>query len=147
MLLDAIIVIVLGLVAASSLIASFNKDAEGLIKTISQFQGYIGVLAFIWGVLGIFWYVLNFSLMGNYFFDWLTLTAISGIELILGFIAGFGLIAQYTMKGNEEVEKKATELLNKLSPWKTTLGIIGIGVGVWALVYSFILRPVFYAIT
>jgi hypothetical protein len=137
----------LGLIAASSIVISFNKDAEGLIKKISQFQGYIGVLALVWGVLGVIWHVLNFTLMANYFFDWLTLTAITGLELILGFIFGFGLIAQWTTKGNEEVEAKANDLLNKLSPWKTTLGILALGVGVWTILYDLIFRSVFYALS
>jgi hypothetical protein len=114
----------LGLIAASSIIASFNKDAEGLIKTISQFQGYIGVAGFWLGsIRGDFRHVLNFGLNGyKLLFRLVTLLATSVIMLVLGFICGFGLISQYTMKGNEEVEAKAKDLLEKAKslenyPW------------------------------
>jgi magnesium-transporting ATPase (P-type) len=138
-MLDGILIIALGLISASSIIASFNKDAEGLIKTLAQFQGWIGLAGFGWGVWGVIRTVLNLGWIGTNFFWWVTLLATSVIMLVLGFICGFGLISQYTMKGNEEVEAKAKDLLEKLNPYKTTLGLIGLGVGVWAILYDLVL--------
>jgi hypothetical protein len=126
--------------AASSLIASFNKDAEGLIKTIGTIprldRSCRLLVGEYWGVIRT---VLNLGWIGTNFFWWVTLLATSVIMLVLGFICGFGLISQYTMKGNEEVEAKAKDLLEKLNPYKTTLGLIGLGVGVWAILYDLVL--------
>jgi hypothetical protein len=139
-MLDGILMIVIGALAAMSLISVMVKDSEKLLNVIVPFQGYLGIVAFIWGIWGIIECILGLSWIAHWPIWWITLLAISLVELVIGFILGFSLLSKYVLSKNEEAKKKAEEMLAKLTPYKVTLGLIGIGAGVWALIYNIVIR-------
>jgi hypothetical protein len=141
-MLDGILMIVIGALAAMSLITAMVKDSEKLLNVIVPFQGYLGIVAFIWGIWGIISCILGLSWIGQWPIWWITLLIISLVELVIGFMLGFSLLSKYVLSKNEEAKKKAEEMLAKLSPYKVTLGLIGMGAGVWALIYNIIIRNI-----
>jgi hypothetical protein len=101
-------------------------------------QGWIGLAFCVWGVWGIISAILNISMLGSWPIWWITWVAGSAMEAVLGFILGYGTIAKLVLSKNEEAKKKGEALLAKLTPIQGTLGLIGLGVGVWVIIASLV---------
>ncbi len=144
----AIVLIVLGILGASSLIIKNKPEAKDLIDKIVPFQGWIGIGAFGWGIWIVIYYLLKVgTLLGSgnlYHILWFIIILATGVLLVLlGFIFGFGLINKFALSkaNNEEATKKAEEILQKLVNIQIPLGIISIILGLVTLIWNFI--PVF----
>ncbi|HCL56345.1 MAG TPA: hypothetical protein DHW82_04975 [Spirochaetia bacterium] len=137
-MLDGLLMIVIGALAAMSLITKKIKDSEKVLNVLIPFQGYIGFGAFVWGVWGIIRAVLWTSLIATWPIWWITFLAMAVVETVLGFMLGFGLISKWVLSKNEEAKKKGEEILKKLSTYQVLFGLIGIGVGIWLIVYTIV---------
>ena len=131
-----ITLIVLSILAVPSLIISKKPDAKEIIDKIAPYQGWIGLGFCIWGIWSTISAILHISLLGTWPIWWITWLASSLVEAVLGFILGYGLIVKYILSKNEEAKKKGAELMAKLTPIQGTLGLIGIGVGIWVILAS-----------
>jgi hypothetical protein len=130
---------ILGILAAPSLLLSKRPDAKELLNKITPFQGWIGLVFFVWGVWGIIQAVLNLGLLGSNPIWWITWIATSALEGSLGFLLGYGMISKMILSKNEIAREKGEQLLKKLSPWQGRLGLIAILLGVWSIIASIIL--------
>ncbi len=133
-----ITLIILSILAVPSLILSKRPDAQELLNKIAPYQGWIGLVFCFWGVWGIIQAILNISLLGDFPIWWITWMAGSVVEAILGFILGYGMINQLLLSKNEEAKKKGKALLAKLAPIQGKMGVLGIIVGIWMIVASFL---------
>lgn len=132
-----ITLIMLGILAAPSLILSRKPNAKEFLDKIVPYQGWIGLLFCFWGVWGIISAILNISILGTWPIWWITWMASSVIQAILGFILGYGMINKLLLSKNEEAKRKSEELLKKLTPLQGKLGLIGIIIGIWVIIASF----------
>jgi hypothetical protein len=87
-ILSPLIPIIGGILALSNWIVQKIPSAQGVVKWIKPYTGWIGVVMFIWGVKEIY-----FSIGEGFNIFWF-LTGLS--DLLLGFILGFGLISKYS---------------------------------------------------
>jgi hypothetical protein len=129
--------IILGVLAAYSIIVAKKPDAAKLLNKVTPYQGWIGIIACLWGIWGIIWTIINIGWMTYSAFGfiwWLTMLVGSVLEAVLGFILGYALISKYALSKNEEAKAKGDKVLAKLAPLSGTLGIIAIIVGVWVIV-------------
>ncbi len=120
-MLSAIIAIIGGIIAASSLIVAKKPNAQELIDKLTPYQGWIGVILAFWGVWGIIISLGHFSLIG---------IALSAVEFIVGFLLGYGLISKYLLEKNETAKIKGQELRMKLTKYQVPAGIILIVLGI-----------------
>jgi len=127
--------IIIGALAAMSLVTKMVRESEKLLNAIVPFQGWIGVGCVFWGIWGIIYTVLNLGWLTTFPLWWVTQLATSVIELVIGFILGYGLISKYVLSKNEEAKQKADKLLKKLANYQILLGIIAMGIGVWYILY------------
>lgn len=132
-----ITLIVLGILAAPSLLLSKKPNAQELLDKITPYQGWIGLVFCLWGVWGVISAILNMGLLASWPIWWITWIASSAIQAVLGFLLGYGMINQLLLSKNEDAKKKGEQLLQKLAPLQGRLGMIGIFVGVWVIVASF----------
>ena len=131
-----ITLIILGLLAAPSLLLSKKPNAQELLDKITPYQGWIGLAFCFWGVWGIIQAVLNMGLLTTFPIWWITWLASSAVEAVLGFILGYGMINKFLLSKNEEAKQKGEKLLAKLAPIQGKLGLAGIVVGVWVILAS-----------
>ncbi len=125
----AIIAILGGLIAASSLIVSKKPNAQELLDKITPYQGWIGVLLMFWGIRGVFYFVFTyFSIQG---------ILISGLELAVGFLLAYGLISKYLLEKNEEAKEKGQLLRSKLVKYQVPAGIALAVLGVLSILRIF----------
>lgn len=131
-----ITLIILGLLAAPSLLLAKKPDAQQYLEKITPYQGWIGLIFCFWGVWGVIQAVLNIGMLSDWPIWWVTWISSSAVEAVLGFILGYGMISKLVLSKNEEAKKKGAELLEKLAPIQGKLGLAGVGVGVWVIVAS-----------
>jgi len=138
-LVSAIILLFLGLLAATDFVTALVPATEKILEAVKPYRGWIGLVFAVWGVWGIISAVLNLGLLSygiRGLLWWLTLTVMSALEFGVGFLVGFEKIAELTGKGDQ-----LEQLREKLAPHMRTMGLVSIGMAAWALVASFILAP------
>lgn len=139
-MLEAILLIIAGILAVPSLRKSKNQDAKNMISKVSPYQGWIGVIIMIWGIWSLI-SVIRYSdilLEHGYVSLWILSVAIGIVATILGFILGFNLIDQYLLSKSRKSNQKGKKLLDKLLPLQKFFGIIAIILGAVAFIYIFI---------
>ena len=135
LLITGIFMIVLGILAAASLIAAKQPNAQAAIDKLVPFQGIIGVIAVIWGAWRLVVALLNMGWLTSAPLLWIVWLASAVVMLALGFVLGYALISKYTMK-TPEAAAKGEAMRLKLVGIQTPLGLISLAIGVWALIYS-----------
>lgn len=133
-MLYAIMLLILGALSASSVIIKNKPNAKEILDKFTPYQGWIGVVFTFWGVWGVIQQLINIGGLTKFPILWLTFTAGSVLEAILGFLLGFSLIALYMGKKNEAAAVKAEELQNKLIAYQIPLGFTAIGLAIWWIV-------------
>ena len=133
-----ITLILLSIIAVPSLILAKKPDAKELLEKIEPYQGWIGLAFCFWGVWGVISTVLNIGWLTTWPIWWITLLAGNLIEAVLGFMLGFGLINSLVLSKNEAAKEKANKLREKLAPKLGKLGLLGLAVGAWMIIASFI---------
>ena len=130
-MLYGITLIILGLLAVPTLLAN-KPSAKELLNKIVPFQGWIGVVFFIWGILGLISCILAASswISGGWVVSWIFWLLCQVCEIGLGFLLGYGLIAKYALSKNEAAKAKGEAILAKILPWQGKLGILAIILGI-----------------
>lgn len=132
-MVSAIIAILGGILAASSLIISKKPNAKELIDKLTPYQGWIGVILTFWGVWGIISSILNIGLLSTVPLYWSIGLAVSVVTFIVGFLLGYGLISKYLLEKNDAAKAKEQELRLKLVKYQVPSGIILIILGILAI--------------
>jgi hypothetical protein len=133
-----IFLVLLSIVAVPSLILSKKPNAKELLEKIEPYQGWIGLLFCLGGIWGIISAILSISWLTTAPIWWITLLAGSIVQATLGFMLGFGLMNKLFLGKNEKAKEKAAEIISKIAPKQGKLGILGIIVGIWMIVASFL---------
>lgn len=68
---------------------------------------------------------------------WWTMTANGAILLFLGLLLGVGVLKSFI--SSPEANEKLDETVEQLSPYQVTLGLVGIGLGLWTIVHGLVL--------
>ena len=130
-MLSAIIAIIGGLLASSSLIISKKPNAKELLDKLTPYQGWIGVVLAFWGLWGTIQLILN---MGSLGLVWIIALAVCVVEFVVGFLLGYGLISKYLLEKNETAKVKGQELRLKLTKFQIPAGVILIILGILSIV-------------
>lgn len=133
-----ITLILLSIIAVPSLILSKKPNAEELLAKVAPYQGWIGLVFCFFGIWGIISAILNLGWLTSAPIWWITLLAGSIVEAGLGFMLGFALINSLLLKNNTAAQEKAATLREKIAPKQGKLGILGLIVGGWMIVASFL---------
>ena len=133
------IMIVGGILGASSLIVAKKPDAQELIEKLSPYQGWIGLVMFCWGVWDTIHLILNLGwYMKHAIVIMAVLIFVIVVELGLGFLLGYNLIVKYFLGKNKEALEKGNQIRAKLAKFQGPLGAGGIAVGILYLVVRFV---------
>ena len=124
----------LGVLGASSLIIARRPDAAAMIGKMAPFQGWMGAGSAIWGLWGIISAVLSIGLLTTFPIWWATWLACSVVQTALGLLLGVGTLKTFIK--DPTANAKMDETIKKLSPFQGTLGLVGIGLGIWTVLAS-----------
>ena len=129
-----ITLIILSILAVPSLLLSRKPDAQELLNKITPYQGWIGLLFFIWGLWNVIHAIINIGMLTQVPIWWATWLAGSVLETLLGFLLGYSTMVTLVLSKNAEAQEKAQKLHAKLAPAQGTIGLIGICLGIWMIV-------------
>jgi hypothetical protein len=130
-LLTVAMLIVGGILAASSLIVARKPNAQELIDKLTPYQGWIGIALFIGGIVDTIFLIryIGGMFQASVLLSLFYIVAVP-TELLIGFMLGFGLITKYALSKNETAMAKGQSIRAKLAPIQGILGLISIAVGV-----------------
>jgi hypothetical protein len=133
-LITGIVLLILGVLAASTSIIAKRPDAQKYIEMLRPYQGWVGFAGCLWGLWIILRSIWHLNLLGWAPLWWLTY-AIGGVLLAgLGFLMGYPLLQQYILSKHPEMTKQGEAALAKLTPYQITLGYIGIAFAIWTII-------------
>jgi hypothetical protein len=128
-MLDGLITIAGGILAASALIIARKPNAKQLIDKLTPYQGWIGIVMFFWGIWGTFSALKAVALVKAFPVLW-TIWLVCGVaDLVVGFLLGFGLITKYTLSKSPAALARGQELRVKLAKYQGAFGLLAIATG------------------
>ncbi len=133
-----ITLILLSIIAVPSLILSRKPDAKELLAKIEPYQGWIGIIFCFWGAWGIVTAILNLGWLTSAPIWWGTFLAGNVVQAALGFMLGYPLLSKYVFSSNAGAQQKAERLRAHIAPKQGKLGMLGIIVGAWVIIASFL---------
>lgn len=141
-LITALITIIGGVLAAAGFFIARKPNAKELIDKITPYQGWIGIILFLWGIWQTISVILAIGWISSALLFWLIWAVLAFTNLFVGFLLGFGLISKYALSKNEEAMEKGQRIRLKLMKFQIPLGFISIAVGVlylfWALGFFYV---------
>lgn len=137
-MLGGIITICAGILAASAFIISKKPDAQEWIDKLTPYEGWIGVVTFVWGIWEIIGSVTGVSMLGDAPLRWAFWLAVGVSDLLVGFILGFKLISKYALSKNEAALAKGQAIRAKLTKFQIPIGFFAITMGILYTVWLFV---------
>jgi len=129
---------VLGTLGGSNYVVAKRPNAEDLIDRLAPYQGWIGAVSAFWGFYTLVNQVLfRLGWMTEFPVRWWTMTANGALMAALGLLLGVGVLKSFT--NSPEAHEKLDETVAQLSPYQVTLGLVGIGLGLWTIVQGLLL--------
>ncbi len=130
-----LLAIVIGLLAASSVVGNLSDDLEQAIEEhLRPVQGWVGLVACLIGVGLLVQALLSVggafktATIGTIVPAFLAPVLLACTGFLMGFSKVIGLLGS-----SDEAEEKARELYQSLSPYQVAMGLATIAVGVWVI--------------
>jgi len=139
-LISGIVLIALGLLAASSSIVAKRPDAKSYIDALVPYQGWLGFVACLWGIWIMFNAILHLEWLRYIPIWWITFALAGALEFSLGLLLGYALLTKYLLSRSEEATRRGEQLRQQLVPYQTTMGYAAIVLGAWAVVATILFR-------
>lgn len=125
-LVSVVIGVLGGILAMSSLFVGRSPQAAEKLAKLAQYQGWIGLTMFGWGIWELISCVMNLGMLSSHplsFIFW----ALSGVaDLTVGLLLGFGMISTYAFRGNAMAIAKGDAIRSKLVAFQVPLGGLAI---------------------
>ncbi len=129
--------IVLGVLAVPGLVIAKRPDAKQIIDKLAPYQGWIGVVSFLWGIFGLIRWFGMFGLLGagaGGVLHFVIYTAYVVCMLALGFMLGIGVMKTFIKDAGAQARMDDT--LTRIAPKQGILGLIAIVDGALLLVVT-----------
>ena len=133
---NLIMLLVLGVLGASSVIVKKRPEAKDLIDKLAKISGYVGIVAVLWGIWDLIWLLRFIRLLGHFPLTWITMLAVTVVFLGLGFIFGYGMAAAYM---SEDAKAKAEGIRQKLVKFQIPLGWLSLVLVVWLCLLNWVI--------
>lgn len=135
--INALVVIVGGILAVSALIIANKPDAKQIIDKLVPFQALIGVGMIALCVVNLLRLLSVLTDMFKLNFMWaLGVWCMFGAGVALGVLFGMPQIVKW-IPGESNAEQKAMELSQKIAPFQVILGLLAIVGSVVVLLFQF----------
>jgi hypothetical protein len=144
MILLALLLIAAGALAIPALIAAKQPNAKEMLDKLVPFQGIIGIILLLMGLYLLFVDVLSSTFSVLRFISPIgSIIYMLGIlvSIALGLLLGYGLIKKYALSKNADASRSGDMMMAKLARIQAPLGIAGIALGVFLLIWRLILLP------
>jgi hypothetical protein len=124
----------LGVLGAANLIIVRRPDARGLIDRLAPYQGWIGALSVLWGVVEVLGALLEAAVVAMRPLAWLVWLADGLLLVSLGLLLGAGVIKSFV--SSPPTQQRIDRAILRLAPYQGGLGLAAIVVGLWGVLAS-----------
>lgn len=131
--LSGIWLTVLGIMAAPNLIIAKKPEAKEILDKLVPYQGWFGAVSAIYGIIDIIRFLGRLRWFDIIPIGMLTFIVSAVVTLALGLLLGIGVIKSFV--SSEDAKAKMDQLIAKLAPKQGTLGLLGIIIGLWIIIY------------
>ena len=128
-MIDGLITIAGGILAASALIIARKPNAKDLIDKLAPYQGWIGAVLFCWGVWDTLFIVRNLGALTHFPLLMLFGIGITVTDLVVGFLLGFGLITKYALDKSPAALARGQRIRARLATYQGAFGLGAIALG------------------
>ncbi len=126
---------ILGVLGASNLIIARRPDAAAMIGKMAPYQGWMGAISALWGIYNLIFSILGIGLLAVAPVSWILWISCAVVQTALGLLLGVGVMKTFIK--DPTANAKMDETIAKLSPFQGVIGLTGIGLGLAAVVWSF----------
>ncbi|NJO01833.1 MAG: hypothetical protein HC880_09205 [Bacteroidia bacterium] len=135
-MLEAILLFLGGVLAASPYIIKNNPNAHELINRLAPAQGLIGIILIIAGIIAFFEHVSDFGFyLDRHLFWGFTLIFSILLEITLGLLLSYHLIEEFALSNNRDARRQGRTLYQNLSKYQIPLGLGAMGVALlWIMI-------------
>src|SRR5215475_11346387 len=141
-LVTAVFLIALGVLAAASSVVAKRPDAQVYIDKLVPYQGWLGLIACLWGTWTIVTAILNLNWFNYVPIWWLTYAATGALIAALGLLLGYALLTKFILSHSAEAARRGEHLRLSIVPYQIMLGYAAVILGLWTIVATFIYRIV-----
>ncbi|MBN2587349.1 MAG: hypothetical protein JXA64_06770 [Candidatus Fermentibacteraceae bacterium] len=131
--LSGIWLAVLGIMAAPNLVIAKKPEAKEILDKLVPYQGWFGAVSAVYGVIDIIRFLGRLDWFEYIPIGMITFIVGAVVTLALGLLLGIGVIKSFV--SSAEAKAKMDEMIAKLAPKQGTLGLLGIIVGLWIIIY------------
>jgi hypothetical protein len=131
--LSGIWLAVLGIMAAPNLIIAKKPEAKETLDKLVPYQGWFGAVSAVYGVIDIIRFLGRLDWFEYIPIGMITFIVGAVVTLALGLLLGIGVIKSFV--SSAEAKAKMDAMIAKLAPKQGTLGLVGIIVGLWIIIY------------
>ena len=140
----AIALIICGGLCMPGIIIKKKPEAKDIIDKITPYLGIIGLVICIIGIIGTIYWIFNLRFIGygiGGFITWILSLAANVLNMLVGFLLGFGMIQNLILKNAPaDAQTKTEDMHKKLVDIQIPLGFAAIIVGACVIVFSIIFR-------
>ena len=134
-ILAGISLLLLGVLAAPSLLLSRKPEAKVLLDKIVPYQGAFGAICAVCGAFGVANAFLKLRWLESFPIWWVTYFGTSVLELALGLLLGVGVLKMFIKA--PQAQLKLDVVTTRLAPRQGLIGLVAICVGAWCVFANF----------
>lgn len=136
-LINALLLILGGILATAGLIVAKKPEARQLIDKLVPFQVLIGVALLVLGVVNLLRHLGGglVSAISQHPIFGMTQLALCVMSILLGILFGMPQILK-SLQGNAQAEQRALQVMAQIVPYQIFIGGIGLVAAVLAIAYE-----------
>jgi hypothetical protein len=126
------LLIVMSILVVPNLFASKKEEITGFLKKLLLYQGLIGLIGCITGLIGLIQYFLKIAADIKPIL-WLTGILCCAMLVILGFFLCYNLIYTLFLTKGKKAEDNLEKMRTNTMPMQGKIAIIGFLLGIWSV--------------
>ena len=130
--LHGIFLIIIGILAAPNMVVSRKPEAKEWIDKLVPFQGWLGVVSLVWGIIQIIRFLTKLQYFDDSVLVFLTWIVSAFCMIVIGILLGINVIKSFV--SDEQAKEKMDQLVMKLAPKQGNFGLISVIVGIWMII-------------
>ena len=99
---------------------------KALVEKAAPAAGIVGIIGFLWGAWMTIRALIGIEMIGVAFLVWLLMVVGALTLMALGFLLGYGLVAQQLKGKNEALAERGAKIQQKIAGYQFLLGLVAL---------------------
>lgn len=129
----ALVLIFVSILVSPSFLVSREPKMQKYIDKVGPLQGWIGVIAVIYGLWQVLQTLLDINIIDETPLWWFSRLIGTALIAVNGFLLGYVKLNKHLFSRTPETKIKADNLMLRLKPMERVLAVFGTFFGIWML--------------